>query len=427
MRARSAASWSKSASARLAVAETPLLFSPLALRGVTARNRIVASPMCQYASVDGAPTDWHLVHFGRFALGGAGIVFCEETAVEPQGRKTYDCAGIYRDDQAAAYRRIADFIRSMGAVPAIQLGHCGRRAATRGFMEGFAPLTEDDARAARPPWQGVSASALAEGPAGIVPRAMDRDDIRRNVAAWRDAARRSVDAGFDLCEIHGAHGYLIHQFLSPVSNRRTDAYGGTREGRMRFALEVAEAVREAWPADRPLFFRTSAVDGPGGEWAMDDTVALALALKERGVDAIDCSSGGISGDGDLAPVPRVPGFQAGYASEIRRRCGVPTVAVGLITDAAHAERILRDGHADLIALARELMFDPNWPMRAAHELGHRDPFGLLPRSEAFRLRLREAHARGLEAGSEVSIPFGPGEAVRYSWDTMVADPRRRRD
>jgi 2,4-dienoyl-CoA reductase-like NADH-dependent reductase (Old Yellow Enzyme family) len=292
-------------------------------------------------------------------------------------------------------------------------------------MQGFAPLTEEDARAGRAPWQGVSASALPDGPAGIVPRAMDRDDIRRNIAAWREAARRSVDAGFDLCEIHGAHGYLIHQFLSPVSNRRTDAYGGTLEGRMRFALEVAEAVREAWPADRPLLFRTSAVDGPGGEWSMKDTVALALALKARGVDAIDCSSGGISGDGELAPVPRVPGFQAGYASEIRRRCGVPTAAVGLITDAAHAERILRDGHADLIALARELMFDPNWPMHAARELGHPDPFGLLPASEAFRLRLRETQARELQAGGEVSIPFGPGDSVPYSWDRGMPDPRHR--
>ena len=425
MRARSAASWWKSASARLEGAETPLLFSPLELRAVTARNRIVASPMCQYASLDGAPTDWHLVHFGRFALGGAGIVFCEETAVEPRGRKTYDCAGIYRDDHVAAYRRIADFIRSMGAVPAIQLGHCGRRAATQGAMQGFAPLTEADARAGRPPWQGVSASALPDGPAGIVPRAMDRDDIRRNLDAWRDAARRSADAGFDLCEIHGAHGYLIHQFLSPVSNRRTDAYGGDLEGRMRFALEVAEAVRAAWPADRPLFFRTSAVEGPGGEWVIEDTLALASALKERGVDVIDCSSGGISGDSALPPVPRVPGFQAGYASVVRRRCGVPTVAVGLITDARHAERILRDGHADLIALARELMFDPNWPLHAARELGHPDPFCLLPPSEAFRLRLREAQARELAPGSDVAIPFGHGETVPYSWTDLMADPRHK--
>jgi 2,4-dienoyl-CoA reductase-like NADH-dependent reductase (Old Yellow Enzyme family) len=405
-------------------APIPLLFSPIRLRSIEARNRIVSSPMCQYASVDGGPTDWHLVQFGRFAAGGAGIVFCEETAVEPQGRKTYDCAGIYLDAHVAAYRRITGFIKAMGAVPAIQLGHCGRRAATQGAMQGFAPLTEEHARAGRPAWQGISASALPDGPHGIVPHAMDLDDIRRNIEAWRTAARRSVDAGFDACEIHGAHGYLIHQFLSPVSNRRTDAYGGSLEGRMRFALEIVEAVRDAWPADRPLFFRTSAMDGPGGEWVMPDTVALALALKARGVDVIDCSSGGLSGEGDLPPVPRVPGFQVGYASMIRQECGLPTVAVGLLTEARHAEAILQDGHADLVALAREFMYDPNWPVHAAKELGHPDPFSVLPAPEAFRLRLRDAQSREMTPGSKLGIPFAHDKEVPYSWTTQVADPRK---
>jgi len=404
-------------------AQVPALFTPITLRSVTARNRIMSSPMCQYASADGGPTDWHLVQFGRFAAGGAGIVFCEETAVEPQGRKSYDCAGIWNEAHVRAYRRIADFVRSMGAVPAIQIGHCGRRASTQGIMQGFAPLTEEDARAGRPPWQGVSSSELPDGPGGLVPRAMDLDDIRLNLQAWREAALRSADAGFDICEIHGAHGYLIHQFLSPVANKRSDGYGGSLEGRMRFALEVAETVRAAWPADKPLFFRTSVVDGPGGEWVVADTIALAQELKARGVDVIDCSSGGMAGDSALPPVPRVPGFQVGYSSLIREKVGLPTVTVGLITEGRHAEDILRAGHADIIALAREFMYDPNWPLHAAVALGHPDPFGVLPPSEAFRLRLRDAQSRDMKPGASISVPFGHGESVPYSWSTMMADPR----
>jgi len=404
-------------------APCPLLFAPIRLRGVVARNRIMSSPMCQYASVDGAPTDWHLVHFGRFAAGGAGIVFGEETAVEPRGRKTWDCAGLWNDAHVAGYRRFADFVRSMGAVPAIQLGHCGRRAGTQGAMQGFAPLTEEDARAGRPAWQGLSACAIPDKPGGIVPHAMDAGDIRRNVAAWREAALRSVDAGFDLCEIHGAHGYLIHQFLSPVSNRRSDAWGGSLEGRMRFALEIVDAVRAAWPADRPLFFRLSVIDGPGGEWVMPDTLAFARALREHGVDVIDCSSGGIAGPGDLPAVPHVPGYHVGYASVVRERIGLPTVAVGMIAEPAHAEDILRAGHADIVALARELMYDPNWPLHAARALGHPDPYGVLPPSEAFRLRLRDARLRDAPPGSRQSIPYDHGKSAPYSWSERYADPR----
>ena len=245
-------------------AARPLLFTPITLRGVTARNRVVVSPMCQYVSVDGGPTDWQFVHFGRYAMGGAGIVFGEETAVEARGRKTYHCAGIWNDHQARAYRRITDFIKEMGAVPAIQLGHCGRNAGSHGAMEEWRALDERDARAGMPPWRGLAPSPLPARRGFPVPIEMDHDDIRTVLAAFRDAARRATDAGYDICEIHGAHGYLIHQFLSPVSNRRTDAYGGSRENRMRFALEVAETVRAAWPQDRPLFFRVSAVDGKGG-------------------------------------------------------------------------------------------------------------------------------------------------------------------
>jgi len=403
----------------------PLLFTPIKLRAITARNRIVSSPMCQYLSDDGGPEEWQLVNFGRFAMGGCGIVFGEETAVERRGRKTHHCAGIYSDSHIPAYRRITDFIRAQGAVPAIQLGHCGRRASQHGPLKDRATLTE-----AERPWQGVAPSALPPTPDGAIPRAMDADDIRETIASWREATQRSVDAGYDICEIHGAHGYLIHQFLSPVSNKRTDAYGGDLAGRMRFALEVVDAVRDVWPKDRPLFFRTSAVEGPGGVWGIDETLALVRALKDHGVDVVDCSSGGVGisagGDGTLPAIPRVPGFQAGYAREIRRETGMPTVAVGMITEASHAEALLREGHADLIALARGLMDDPNWPLHAARELGYADPLGLVHEREAQRLRLLERHREEYPPGSTVKIPFGTDEQVSYSWEAGVAASRERR-
>jgi 2,4-dienoyl-CoA reductase-like NADH-dependent reductase (Old Yellow Enzyme family) len=397
--------------------DTPLLFSPITMRGITARNRIVSSPMCQYASEDGGPEEWQLVNFGRFAMGGCGIVFTEETAVEARGRKTHHCAGIYKDSHVPAYRRITDFIRAQGAVPAIQLGHCGRRASQHGPLKDRALLTE-----AERPWQGISPSPLPPTPDGAIPREMDMNDIRATIVAWREAVQRSVDAGYDICEIHGAHGYLIHQFLSPLSNLRKDAYGGDLEGRMRYALEVTEAVRAVWPKDRPLWFRVSAVEGPGGVWGIEETLALARALKQRGVDMIDCSSGGIAlgGEGGLSAVPRVPGFQAGYSSEIRRVTGLPTVAVGMIREARHAEQLLRDGHADLIALARGLMDNPNWPLHAARELGVADPLALVHPREAQRLRQLEHHHRDYPPGSAIEIPFGPEERGAYSWDEGIA-------
>lgn len=406
--------------------DAPLLFTPIKLRSVVARNRIVSSPMCQYASEDGGPTEWQLVNFGRFAMSGTGIVFGEETAVEPRGRKTYHCAGIYHDSHIPAYRRITDFIKSLGSVPAIQLGHCGRRTSAHGPLKDRASLTDADAREGLRPWQGLAPSALPASPGGAIPRAMDLDDIRENIAAWREAAQRSVDAGYDICEIHGAHGYLIHQFLSPVSNKRTDGYGGSLEGRMRFALEVVDAVRGVWPKDRPLFFRTSAVEGAGGEWGIEDTLALVRELKAHGMDVVDCSSGGVMGDGPMPAIPRVPGYQVAYSREIRREIGIPTVAVGMITEASHAEAILREGHADLIALARELMDNPNWPLHAARALGYGDSFDLVHAREAQRLRLRERHRKEYPPDTEVEIPFGPGEQVAYSWAARSAGPRDRR-
>jgi len=254
----------------------PLLLQPIALRGIFSRNRIVVSPMCQYQSKDGGPTDWHLVNLGKYAIGGAGIVFTEETAVEERGRKTYECAGIYSDGHIPAYRRITDFIRSQGAIPAMQLGHAGRKASSDVPWNDFRPLDDSDAARGLKPWIGVSPSPIAAPrPGSSMPIEMSISDIRDMMDIWREAALRSVDAGFDICEIHGAHGYLIHQFLSPLANKRHDAYGGDLKGRMRFALEVTETVRAVWPQDRPLFFRCSATDGPGGHWAIDDTIVLS--------------------------------------------------------------------------------------------------------------------------------------------------------
>jgi 2,4-dienoyl-CoA reductase-like NADH-dependent reductase (Old Yellow Enzyme family) len=371
------------------MSENSLLLSPVTIRGLTLRNRIVVSPMCQYKSVEGGPQDWHLVHLGQFAVGGAGLVFCEETSVEERGRKTHGCAGIYADRHIGTYRRITDFIREAGGAAGIQLGHAGRKASCGPPWTNFQPLTEADAARGMPPWERVSPSALPARPDAPLPHALSADDIETVIESWRLAALRSIDAGFDVCEIHGAHGYLIHQFLSPLANQRTDEWGGDLAGRMRFALCIAETIRAVWPREKPVFFRVSAVDGAGGAWDMDDTVALSRALGERGIDVVSCSSGGINGPLNMAVVPRAPGYQVPYAARVRREAGVASCAVGLITEPAHAEAILQAGEADLIALARELMLDPRWPIRAARELGDPDYLDRLPPDYAWWLKRRE--------------------------------------
>jgi 2,4-dienoyl-CoA reductase-like NADH-dependent reductase (Old Yellow Enzyme family) len=378
----------------------PMLFTPLTLRGLTLRNRVVVSPMSQYSSVEGAPTDWHLVHLGKFAMGGAGVVFCEETSVSERSRKTYDCPGIYTDAQAKAWRRVTDFIRGQGAAAAMQLGHAGRKVATRAPWDGFAPLGAEDAAKGRAPWSGLAPSPIPFKEGALVPKEMDRDDIRYVIGLHVEAAKRTVDAGFDICEIHGAHGYIIQQFLSPITNKRTDAYGGDIEGRMRFGLELIEAVRAAWPADRPLFFRASCVDGRGGIWSLEDTTVLAAALKARGVDVLDCSSGGIEGPLTLHVVPRVPGYHVPFAEHIKRETGIATMAVGLITEAQQAEGYLRAGQCDLVALAREMMWDPNWAVHAAAALGVEKAHELLPRPYAWWLQKREDVRRLYPTGLE---------------------------
>jgi 2,4-dienoyl-CoA reductase-like NADH-dependent reductase (Old Yellow Enzyme family) len=375
------------------MAETPPLFTPLTLRGATLRNRVVVSPMSQYCSVEGAPTDWHLVHLGKFAMGGAALVFCEETSVSQKSRKTYDCPGIYTDAQAKAWRRITDFLHAQGALAGMQLGHAGRRVATRAPWDGFAPLNESDAAKGRPPWPGIAPSPIPFRDGAMMPKEMDAADIAHVIALHVEAAKRTRDAGFDVLEIHGAHGYIIQQFLSPATNHRTDAYGGDRAARMRFELELIEAVRAAW--DGPMFFRASCVDGGG--WTIEDTIALSAELRTRGVDMLDCSSGGIEGPLTLNLVPRQPGYHVPFAERIRAEAGIPTMAVGLITEARQADGYIAGGSCDLVALARELMWNPNWPAHAAAELGL-DPLALLPRSYAWWLKRREDVAK-LTAGA----------------------------
>ena len=377
-----------------------LLFTPVPLRGVVARNRVVVSPMCQYSSVNGGPTDYHLVHLGKFAMGGAGIVFCEETSVEERGRKSHHCAGIYNDEHIPRYRRINEFIRSQGAIPAIQIGHSGRKGSVREPWEGYRPLMERDAEEGYKAWRTVSSSNIPASDGAPVPHALDRSEIRQLIAQWRVAALRALDAGYDIIEVHAAHGYLIHQFLSPLANQRTDEYGGDLEGRVRFCLEIVEAVREVWPADRPVFMRVSAMDGVNGRWNVDDTVALARAAKARGIEAVTTSSGGITGPGTATLVPRLPGYHVPYAERIRREAGVMTIAVGLITQAHHAEDILRKGQADLVALARELLWNPNWPVHAARELGVRNYLDLMPRGYAWWLKRREDIRRVTQEAGE---------------------------
>jgi len=339
--------------------------------------------MCQYLSVNGGPTDWHLVHLGRFAIGGAGIVFCEETAVEERARKTPGCAGIYRDDHVPMYRRITEFIHANGAIPAIQLGHSGRKASCLPPWDRFAPLTGSAA------WESVAPSAIPAREGYPAPHELTVTEIRQIQDAWRVAALRSLDAGFRICEVHGAHGYLIHQFLTPVANRRTDGYGGDFAGRSRFCMEVIETVRKVWPADLPLFFRVSAVDGQTGSWALEDTVQLATLAKAHGIDVVSCSSGGIGGPLTNEMVPRVPGYQVPYAERVRKDAGVMTLAVGLITEPEQAEAILVDGQADLIGIAREMIYNPHWPVHAARALGVPDYLGFMPQDNAWWLRRRE--------------------------------------
>lgn len=345
------------------------LFSPIELRGLALKNRVVIPPMCQYSAHDGLVTDYHLVHYGRLALGGAGLVILEASAVVPEGRITHGDVGIWSDDHLPGLARIAAFLKGQGAAAGIQLAHAGRKASMQRPWHGNGPLSEADHARGDRPWAIVGPGVTPMDEGWLVPDALDEAGIARLVAAFADGARRAHAAGFDAVEIHCAHGYLLHSFLSPLSNGRDDAYGGDRAGRMRLPLAVAEAVRAAWPAEKPLFARVSAVDGVEGGLTIEDTVAFAGELRARGVDVVDCSSGGLSGSATAARVRRDYGFQVGYAERVRREAGATTMAVGLVVDPEQAEAIVAEGRADLVAVGREALADPNWPLRAEAALG----------------------------------------------------------
>ncbi|MDP9466901.1 MAG: NADH:flavin oxidoreductase/NADH oxidase [Actinomycetota bacterium] len=342
-----------------------LLLSPYTLRGVTARNRIWVAPMCQYSAVDGMPGDWHLVHLGARAVGGAGVVFTEATAVSPEGRISPQDTGIWDDEQAQGWARIVSFVQEQGALAGIQLAHAGRKGSSRRPWEGRGSVAPEDGG-----WVPVGPTSDAY-PGLAEPAALDEAGIAQVRADFVAATRRSLAAGFDLVEVHAAHGYLLHEFLSPLSNTRTDAYGGDLAGRMRLVLEVVEDVRAVWPQDKPLVLRISASDWVEGGWTVEDSVALAKEAAARGVDLVDCSSGGNSPDQSITPGP---GYQVPFAAQVRRDAGVPTGAVGLITDPSQAEQVLAEGSADVVLLARELLRDPHWPLHAAAALGDDVPW-----------------------------------------------------
>jgi 2,4-dienoyl-CoA reductase-like NADH-dependent reductase (Old Yellow Enzyme family) len=337
------------------------LFSPLQLRSVSFANRIGVSPMCQYSCQDGFATDWHLVHLGSRAQGGAGLVIVEASAVAPEGRISIGDLGIWKDEHIPALERIARFIHSQGARAGIQLAHAGRKGSMTVPFHGERLLTSAEGG-----WQPVGPSAVAFSADYAVPKALSAAAIAAVVKAFARAAHRAQAAGFDFVEIHAAHGYLLHEFLSPLANRRTDVYGGSFKNRTRLLLEVVDAVRAAWPEHLPLFVRISATDWAEGGWTEDESVELAKLLREHGVDLVDVSSGGQVPN---AKIPVGPGFQAGFAGRIRREAGIATAAVGLITEAAQADELVAQGTADVVLLGRELLRDPYWPLHAAIALG----------------------------------------------------------
>ncbi len=337
------------------------LLLPIKIRNLGLRNRLVVSPMCQYSAKDGIPNDWHLVHLGSRAVGGAGLVITEATAVSPEGRISPADTGIWSDEHVKAFKKITDFVKAHGAAVGIQLAHAGRKASTKIPWEGDGEVSLVDGG-----WQTIAPTTVKFSDNYPLPREMTRSDIKMVVDQFSDAARRSLAAGFQVAEIHMAHGYLLHQFLSPLSNRRKDEYGGDIKNRIRLPLEVANAVRETWSSDLPVFVRISSTDWIEGGWDLPQSIELAKELKKAGIDLVDCSSGGIAPG---AKIPIAPGYQVRFAEEIKRHAGVMTGAIGMITDAPQAENILVAEQSDVIIMAREFLRDPYFPLHAAKILG----------------------------------------------------------
>jgi 2,4-dienoyl-CoA reductase-like NADH-dependent reductase (Old Yellow Enzyme family) len=356
-----------------------LLFSPLTMRGLTLPNRIVVSPMCQYNSDNGSANDWHLMHLGGFSLGAAGLVMTEMTDVCPQGRISPRCAGMWSDDNEKALKRVHDFCRQYGVAKlGVQLAHAGRKGPQMPPGVGGKPILDGpDA------WTPEAPSAIPYDEGWPVPKAMTKDDIKRVIGEFAAAAKRVDRIGYDVIELHGAHGYLGHQFLSPLSNQRTDEYGGSTENRMRFLIEMYEAVRAVWPQDKPIGMRVSATDWVDGGWTPEETVLLAKELKTRGLDYMDVSTGGLS---PKQKIPLSPGYQVPFAEQVKKATGIVTMSVGLITDARQAEDILQAGKADLICIGRGALYDPRWAWHAAEELG--DETAYAPKMMACHPKLR---------------------------------------
>lgn len=337
----------------------PNLFSPLKIKNVEFRNRIVVSPMCEYSSRDGFANNWHLVHLGSRAVGGAGLIITEATAVSPEGRISYGDLGIYKDEHIVKLKEITDFIHEHGAIAGIQLAHAGRKASQELPWNGGKQIPSTDKNG----WQTVAPSPIAFEGSPEAPLELDKTGIEKVKADFKDAASRALKAGFKVIELHAAHGYLLHQFLSPLSNTRTDEYGGSFENRIRFTLEIIDVVQQVWPADNPLFVRISATDWTEGGWTLEDSIALAKILKDKGIDLVDCSTGG----NVLAKIPLKPGYQVEFAEAVRKT-GILTGAVGLITEPKQADEIIQTGQADMVIMARQILRDPYFPLRAAHEL-----------------------------------------------------------
>ncbi len=368
-----------------------LLFQPYTLRGLELRNRIVVSPMATYSAVDGFATDWHVQHIGKLAAGGAGLVFVEQSSVNMQGRITHGCLGIWQDEHVAGLRRLATLIRDLGAASAIQIAHSGRKGASQRPWEGGGPLGAADVEArGEGPWPICAPSAIPFDSGCQVPEEMSLEAIEQVVEDYRAAFIRARDAGFDACELHCAHGYLMHSFLSPLGNQRTDSYGGDREGRMKLPLRIAAIMREVWPDHLPCLVRVSSVDGVGVGWQLEDSIAFARELKKLGIDMIDCSSGGFKLPAENNLVARTTGFQLPFSEQIRHEAGLPTIGVGLIRTGEQAAVALQDGRADLIALGRELLWNPNWPMQLATAHDEANGWKLMPQQYGWWLRRRKA-------------------------------------
>ena len=339
----------------------PDLFSPLTIKDLVFKNRIVVSPMCQYSSKDGFANDWHMVHLGSRAVGGAALVITEATAVSPEGRITPQDLGIWKDEHITFLKRITSFIHSQGSIAGIQLAHAGRKASHQQPWKGGALLLPKDGG-----WKTIAPSPIAFSEDYDTPVEMDKAAIKKAINDFAEATKRAVHAGFKVVEIHGAHGYLINEFLSPLSNHRTDEYGGSFDNRMRFLLEVTEAVKLNWPEEFPLFLRISASDWVDGGWTIEDSIKLAHIMKDKGIDLIDCSSGGLASN---AVIPAKPGYQVHFADEVKNKGGILSGAVGIIIEPQQANEIITSGKADMVIMARELLRDPYFPLRAAYELG----------------------------------------------------------